>query len=393
MSIIVSPQLNNLLFVLIGEKMLQADEDLAYRSHQPYRRLGKNVRELSDLIEQSVFGVGQALPPQVGRQYVRAMRLFVDDGGTNYLREFARQLDDVGNGRVKISMDIMEAKWSIIAELVRLLIELAIITALSFFTGGASASQTATAKARSRVAILASLDQLLKRTHLLPSLSEAFDEAFQTFVVRLAMMTMAPPGRRPDGFDWKQIVEDGLFGAVTGMFHGAFESLTKNLGKGFRNILDGPDGAQFGKTNTKNITDDITSKIDKPPRSVGDRFVRETGSGANEFLVAGGSRPWPRSSSPASCTASGKATWTRSSGRASARWSVRHCSGRRRSSAARSGPDSTSAASTSCRSPVRTVPRPTGGTPGATTTAHRKRYRPRPPPVRRARARRTSRPR
>ncbi|MFD6424903.1 hypothetical protein ACFWEP_23395, partial [Streptomyces sp. NPDC060198] len=289
MSIIVSPQLNNLLFVLIGEKMLQADEDLAYRSHQPYRRLGKNVRELSDLIEQSVFGVGQALPPQVGRQYVRAMRLFVDNGGTNYLREFARQLDDVGNGRVKISMDIMEAKWSIIAELVRLLIELAIIAALSFFTGGASASQTATAKARSRVAILTSLDQLLKRTHLLPSLSEAFDEAFQTFVVRLAMMTMAPPGRRPDGFDWKQIVEDGLFGAVTGMFHGAFESLTRNLGKGFRNILDGPDGAQFGKTNTKNITDDITSKMDKPPRSVGDRFVRETGSGANEFLVAGGS--------------------------------------------------------------------------------------------------------
>ncbi|MGW1465920.1 hypothetical protein ACWCPT_16455, partial [Streptomyces sp. NPDC002308] len=289
MSIIVSPQLNNLLFVLIGEKMLQADEDLAYRSHQPYRRLGKNVRELSDLIEQSVFGVGQALPPQVGRQYVRAMRLFVDNGGTNYLREFARQLDDVGNGRVKISMDIMEAKWSIIAELVRLLIELAIITALSFFTGGASASQTATAKARSRVAILASLDQLLKRTHLLPSLSEAFDEAFQTFVVRLAMMTMAPPGRRPDGFDWKQIVEDGLFGAVTGMFHGAFESLTKNLGKGFRNILDGPNGAQFSKTNTKNITDDITSKVDKPPRSVGDRFVRGTGSGANEFLVAGGS--------------------------------------------------------------------------------------------------------
>ncbi|MFI6339558.1 hypothetical protein ACIBLC_32000, partial [Streptomyces sp. NPDC050535] len=290
MSIIVSPQLNNLLFVLIGEKMLQADEDLAYRSHQPYRRLGKNVRELSDLIEQSVFGVGQALPPQVGRQYVRAMRLFVDNGGTNYLREFAGQLDDVSDGRVKISMDIMEAKWSIIAELVRLLIELAIIAALSFFTGGASTSQTATAKARSRVTILATLDQLLKRTHLLPSLSEAFDEAFQTFVVRLAMMTLAPPGRRPDSFDWKQIVEDGFFGAVTGMLHGAFDSLTKNLGKGFRNSLDGPNGSQFGKNNTKNITDDITSKIDNPPpsRSVGDRFVRETGSGANEFLVAGG---------------------------------------------------------------------------------------------------------
>ncbi|MFJ1967631.1 hypothetical protein ACIO93_03080 [Streptomyces sp. NPDC087903] len=291
MSIVVSPQLNNLLFVLIGEKMLQADEDLAYASHKPYKRLGKNVRDLSDLIEQSVLGVGQSLPPQVGQQYVRAMRLFVDNGGTNYLREFSKQLDDVGDGRVKISMDIMEAKWQIIAELVRLLIELAIITALSFFTGGSAASQAATAKARSRVAILATLDQLLKRTHVLPSLSEAFDEAFQTFAVRLAMMTLAPPGRRPDNFDWGQIFQDGVFGAFTGLFHGAFDSLTKNLGKGFRNLLDGPGGNGFGKNNTKNITDDITSKFDNPPRSnsFGDRLTRGTGSGANEFLVAGGS--------------------------------------------------------------------------------------------------------
>ncbi|ELP71350.1 hypothetical protein STRTUCAR8_02461, partial [Streptomyces turgidiscabies Car8] len=285
----VSPELNNLLFVLIGEKMLQADEDLAYASHKPYKRLGKNVRSLSDLIEESVRGVGTALPPQVGQQYVRAMRLFVDNGGTNYLREFARQLDDVGNGRVKTSMDIMESKWQIIAELVRLLIELAIITALSFFTGGSSASQIATAKARSRVSILTTLDQLLKRTHVLPSLSEAFDEAFQTFVVRLAMMTMAPEGRRPDGFDWNQIIQDGVFGAFTGMFHGAFDSITKNLGKNLKNWLDGPGTNPFGKSNTKNITDDITSKFNNPPKpSLGDRFGRGVGGGANEFVVAGG---------------------------------------------------------------------------------------------------------
>ncbi|MDX3745891.1 hypothetical protein [Streptomyces sp. AK08-02] len=290
MSIMVSPELNNLLFVLIGEKMLQADEDLAYASHKPYKRLGKNVRSLSDLIEESVRGVGSALPPQVGQQYVRAMRLFVDNGGTNYLREFAKQLDDVGNGRVKTSMDIMESKWQIIAELVRLLIELAIITALSFFTGGSSASQIATAKARSRVSILTTLDQLLKRTHVLPSLSEAFDEAFQTFVVRLAMMTMAPEGRRPDGFDWNQILQDGAFGAFAGMFHGAFDSITKNLGKNLKNWLDGPGTNPFGKSNTKNITDDITSKFNGPPKpSPGDRFGRGVGGGANEFLVGGGS--------------------------------------------------------------------------------------------------------
>ncbi|MYU48360.1 hypothetical protein GTV15_19985, partial [Streptomyces sp. SID7803] len=57
MSIQVSPQLNNLLFVLIGEKMLQADEDMAFANGRPYGRLGgRRVRDLSDLIEQTAGG-------------------------------------------------------------------------------------------------------------------------------------------------------------------------------------------------------------------------------------------------------------------------------------------------------------------------------------------------
>jgi len=59
MTIHASPQLNNLLFVLIGEKMLQADEDMAYANGKPYERLGRRVRDLSDLIEQTAGGVGR----------------------------------------------------------------------------------------------------------------------------------------------------------------------------------------------------------------------------------------------------------------------------------------------------------------------------------------------
>jgi hypothetical protein len=40
MAIHVSPEVNNLLLLLIGERMLQADEDKAYQSHEPYDRLG-----------------------------------------------------------------------------------------------------------------------------------------------------------------------------------------------------------------------------------------------------------------------------------------------------------------------------------------------------------------
>ncbi|MFC7512522.1 hypothetical protein ACFQV4_29195 [Streptomyces thermocarboxydus] len=107
----------------------------------------------------------------------------------------------------------MESKWQVIAEVIRLLIEIAIYLAMSFFTGGTSASQIMLAKMRSRFFILSTLSHLLQRLHIAPSLTEAFSEAFTTFAVRLAMMNFAPDGRRPDGFDWSQILKDGAFGA------------------------------------------------------------------------------------------------------------------------------------------------------------------------------------
>ncbi|MDQ0785004.1 hypothetical protein [Streptomyces sp. B3I8] len=238
MSIQVSPQLNNLLFVLIGEKMLQADEDMAYANGAPYGRLARRMRDLSDVIGTTAGGVGRSLPPKVGADYVRAMHMFLDDGGVNYLHDFARQLDDLEKARTQSSMDIMEAKWQIIAELITLLIELAVIAALSIFTGGSASSQAAVAKARSRVAILTVLQWLFKRSHALPSLSEMFEEAFQAFAVRLGMMLGAPKGRRPDGFDWNRIIQDGVFGAFTGLFHGFLNDILKGLKNNFKNLTD-----------------------------------------------------------------------------------------------------------------------------------------------------------
>ncbi|MYR58923.1 hypothetical protein GTY54_22655, partial [Streptomyces sp. SID625] len=237
MSIKASPEVNALLFILTGERLLQADEDLAYDSRQPYARLGKRVRELSRLIEASVRDISQSMPDDVAREYVRAMNLLIDDGGKNLLRDFGTQLDAISDGRVKTSMDIMEAKWQVIAEVVRLLIEIAFYLAMSFFTGGASLTQIALAKARSRLLILTTLSHLLQRTHLLPSLTEALEEAFTTFAVRLAMMVGAPNGRRPGGFDWKQILQDGLFGLTVGFFDSVFRDIAHGVLNGYDNAF------------------------------------------------------------------------------------------------------------------------------------------------------------
>ncbi|MFJ5221240.1 hypothetical protein ACIP98_42460, partial [Streptomyces sp. NPDC088354] len=260
---------------------------MAYDSRVPFQDLSKRLHELSDLIEQSVGVVGRSLPPAAARPYVQSMRLFIDDGGVNYVRELARQLDDVADGRVQISMQILEAKAQIIAELVRLLIELTIIAAMAFFTGGSAAADSAAAQARSRVTLLTILDRLLKLSHKMPSLSEAFDEAFTTFIVRLGMIVFAPQGRRPGGFDWKQIIQDGIFGGLTGIFHGALDPVMKRIGKRLDWHGDGPGGGPR-PVHVKDVPRDVTSKIDRPPRP-GERIVRVGGAVVGDSFVDGAS--------------------------------------------------------------------------------------------------------
>ncbi|MGW1394077.1 hypothetical protein ACWD6Q_20705 [Streptomyces nigra] len=243
MSIKASPEVNAMIFILTGEKLIDADEDLAYESRRPYSGLGRKVDRLSSLIDKSIHDIAEVMPDDLSKSYAKAMGMLIDDGGKNYLREFAEQLEKIAEGRRKTSMDIMESKWQVIAEVIRLLIEIAIYLAMSFFTGGASASQIMMAKLRSRFLILTTLSHLLQRLHLAPSLTEAFAEAFTTFAVRLAMMNFAPNGRRPDGFDWGDILKSAAFGAAAGFLTSIFDDIAKKIVKSYdTNFLkDGSD--------------------------------------------------------------------------------------------------------------------------------------------------------
>ncbi|MFD5185382.1 hypothetical protein ACFWMQ_22820 [Streptomyces sp. NPDC058372] len=243
MSIMPSPEVNAMIFILTGERLIDADEDLAYESRRPYSGLGRKLDRMSSLIDKSVHDIAASMPDDLAKAYSKAMGTLIDDGGRNYLREFSEQLDKIAEGRRKTSMDIMESKWQVIAEVIRLLIEIALYLAMSFFTGGASASQIMMAKLRSRFFILTTLTHLLQRLHIAPSLTEAFSEAFTTFAVRLAMMNFAPDGRRPDGFDWSQILKDAAFGAAAGLFTSILDDFARNIVRSFdKNFLkNGPD--------------------------------------------------------------------------------------------------------------------------------------------------------
>ncbi|MGI5404617.1 hypothetical protein ACQEVG_35200 [Streptomyces sp. CA-135486] len=227
-----SDEVRDMLFVLLGDRPLQANSDLAYGSSVPFLDFADRLMDLRNRITDSVSSVQGALPPQVAEQYVQAMSTLTGTNGVDHFEEFIQQLDALAEGQVEQSRKIMESKWEIIAEIIQLLIELAFIAAMAFFTGGLSFGEAALAKSRTRFTVLLILDRLLRSTNLLPAFSEALQEAFTTFAVRLAMLSLNTGDRRPDGIDWGDIGKSAAAGALAGFFigglSGAFNKFFKN---------------------------------------------------------------------------------------------------------------------------------------------------------------------
>ncbi|MER7539023.1 hypothetical protein ABTX77_30195 [Streptomyces sp. NPDC097704] len=287
MAIVVPEWANVLFFIIMGGRMPQADEDLAYRSHESFKEFSGNLYKLSELLEESIKASSGALPPEIAERYVRATRMVTDDGGTNYLLEFARQLDDIAEGRVQTSVQIAENKVNIIVELAALAFLLFTLDSLAAFVFGGTESLAAAAKLAYRYKILGMMALLIKRFHLLPTLDEMLEEMFTALASRLILMATAAPGRKPHGIDVKDLFLSGAAGALNAgfeqLFHGA-----KNIMKGL--FKDKPDlGPGFDKKfDDKNM-------LTAPPPTTGqkiattsaDQTVDAAGAGLSEYLTGG----------------------------------------------------------------------------------------------------------
>ncbi|MFD4843780.1 hypothetical protein ACFWP1_10785, partial [Streptomyces sp. NPDC058425] len=244
---IVFPEdVRKMLWIIIGEMPLQARENLAYYSKDLYLNFGRGVRSLRDEIQSSIVDAATSLPDDVGDAYVRGLSLLVDDGGVNHLDGMIDQLEEIAQGQVNHSIKIQAAKWEIIAEIVMLLIELALLAALAAITGGTSISQMALARARSRLAVFMIVQRLVQLAPFTAVLTEAFEEALQSLAVQLAQIALNPGGRRPKGIDWRDVGKSAAAGALNGLFEMFFRGGGKVVKNWFKN-LDSFD--KFARTN------------------------------------------------------------------------------------------------------------------------------------------------
>ncbi|MFH9819768.1 lonely Cys domain-containing protein [Streptomyces sp. NPDC017230] len=236
MAIMFPPGLREFIEVWVGANVATGNEDLGFDSRNPYRRLADDIRDLSDAMKGAISTAGNSLPPRIADEFVAAMRLFVDDNGQNHLQKFSDELRDLGARQVDRSIKLSEAKYQILLEFILMNIELALIAALSIFTGGTSLTEIAIQKARTALTILLLLQRLGRAVPTpLSVLLEAIQEAFVSFASQLISMT-APddPDRRRDAFDWKDIGQSAVAGAFAGLFGGLFSQFSEPI---VRNIL------------------------------------------------------------------------------------------------------------------------------------------------------------
>ncbi|MFI0507666.1 lonely Cys domain-containing protein [Streptomyces albogriseolus] len=238
MAIMFPPGLREFIEVWVGANVATGNEDRGFDSRNPYKRLADDVRDLSDAMKGAISTAGNSLPPQIAKEFVAAMKLFVDDNGQNHLQKFSDELRDLGAQQVNRSIKLSEAKYQILIEFILMNIELALIAALAVFTGGTSLTEIAIQKARTALTILLILQRLGRAVPTpLSVLLEAIQEAFVAFASQLVSMT-APddPERRRIKFDWTDIGQSAVAGAFAGLFGGVFGEIGgKFINKYFKN--------------------------------------------------------------------------------------------------------------------------------------------------------------
>ncbi|MEU3516876.1 glycosyltransferase [Streptomyces sp. NPDC006654] len=262
-------ELRVLCFLLTGEWPIQANARAALESSEVYTRLAAEVKRRCQELDGSVAAVRDALPGSAGQEYARSVDVLTGGaGGRGLVRRVGDFADDMGRGQLAHAQSVLKAKVSMEWELASVMLELASIAALSYFTGGLSWLQAARVKARARLRLLTIMHYLARRSRLVPGLGEAVEEGLQEFLSQLTMMTVVRGELRQRNLNWRDLAQS----STMGLFAEVFSGLTRKLLDPLRHLLKDAADKKFSREAVESLRDAVSEAL---------------GEAAGEFLNTG----------------------------------------------------------------------------------------------------------
>lgn len=272
MNLAVSPDLVNLFKGLTGMEWPQMDTDRMYELADVYRQTAKSITDkLPELFDNAVQTLTGPFKMNATDPFVASMLQFTR-GEPNYLAQLGESASELGDFVAATAADAEYTKWMIIAQLVELMIEIAVALALAPFTMGESLANLTWEYLFSREFITTALKWLLKSIAQHVVLGVATGVAMDRIIQRIQINEH----HRAD-FDNELLDQAVEFGAIGGVLAGPIGKLGEGLGTGLGKLV-GKDfakllsdklgtalgeglGANLGKEATRAFADDLAANL------------------------------------------------------------------------------------------------------------------------------------
>ncbi|MFB7473496.1 EndoU domain-containing protein [Kitasatospora sp. NPDC056184] len=192
-----------------------------------YRRLAEELPELRRLIAEVAVKARQQFEGQSARQFSEQMRQFIGEtGGSDYLAAAVKTADALANCANDVATAAEYSKWMSIAQLVQLLVEIALAILWAPFTFGGSLAEV-TLKTILTREVLKGLMKFLFKTILLHTFAGIMSGLTMDLVIQGIQIGQ---GNRKE-IDKEALKQAVLFGVIGGVISGPLNLIGMGLGK------------------------------------------------------------------------------------------------------------------------------------------------------------------
>ncbi|MCW2860643.1 MAG: hypothetical protein JWP48_2351, partial [Actinoallomurus sp.] len=191
------------------------------------------------MIADTAGEIDGALPDEVVAQYKQMLEVLTgSNGGADHIGEIR---DGLGNGSEQLgdwARNLGEAQVQILAMIIALEIQLDILAAMAFFTGGLSMGEEALAKAETALSLMLVMQRLLAMLqNLVPTFLQAAIGALIMLAASLISNAMGNADPHKPGINWTWVAEGALGGALADLgIRGIGGVFDKAIGDGLKGL-------------------------------------------------------------------------------------------------------------------------------------------------------------